>query len=232
MAMSCGYGAASLTERIYGWPAYAATRRRSRAADLHDRLGQRGHPRRPGRAVGARPAAGAGDLGVAARGALLLRPGVRDANPQRPGRLPARRGVPLLLLRLGDIVREGKPFPRPPLPADAAQRRRHIRYRGSSGAPMSYDPFGAAGGVPHRQRGRRAGGAARSRRAHRARAGLGELRRAAAARSRTVERGRDRSHDSRSCRLRCCAPSPGRNQFTANWCRCGPCPATKRPSGT
>ena len=55
MAMSCGYGAASLTERIYGWTSTAAARSRSRAADLHHRVRQRRHPRRAGRACRSPP---------------------------------------------------------------------------------------------------------------------------------------------------------------------------------
>ena len=54
MAMSCGYGAASLGERLYGWPAADGQPAGGRAADLHDGLGQRGHPGRPGRSCASR----------------------------------------------------------------------------------------------------------------------------------------------------------------------------------
>jgi hypothetical protein len=52
MAMSCGYGAASLTERIYGWTAAPAAESRRWATDLHHRIRQRRNTWWPRGAVG------------------------------------------------------------------------------------------------------------------------------------------------------------------------------------
>ena len=129
MAMSCGYGAASLTERIYGWPpspqreAAAGLLICTTASDSEGTLGGLVALSEPARL------AGAGGLGAAPRITVLVGPGVRDAHPERPGGLPARRRLPLLLVRVGDLVREGQPLPRPPLPAQPADRHRRRRPR-------------------------------------------------------------------------------------------------------
>ena len=48
MAMTCGYSAASLSERLYAWPAADGRASGGGPADRHDRIRQRRHPRRPG----------------------------------------------------------------------------------------------------------------------------------------------------------------------------------------
>ena len=48
MAMQCGYSAASLSERLYAWPAIGRAPASGGAADRHDSVRQRRHARRPG----------------------------------------------------------------------------------------------------------------------------------------------------------------------------------------
>ena len=81
MAMSCGYGAASLSERLYALAGRRRPRGRGRPADLHHRVRQRRHPRRSGRSS-ANPTRlqGWSISRTAPGGALLLRPGLRDAH--------------------------------------------------------------------------------------------------------------------------------------------------------
>ena len=89
---------------------------RSRAADRHHGIGQRRHPRRPGLAERAGTPAAGGVIGAGAGGTLLLGPDLRPPHARRPGRLPARRGLPLLRDGIGDVLRAGQPVPGPAVP--------------------------------------------------------------------------------------------------------------------
>ncbi len=123
--------------RMVGVP---AARGRGRASDLHHGIGQRRHAWWAGCTLRAGPASGAGGLRAATRVAVLIGSSLCDANSQRPGGLPARGGMPLLLVRIGDLVREGQPLPRPALPAHPPDADGHP-CPGSSGASMSSDPL-------------------------------------------------------------------------------------------
>lgn len=104
MAMSCGYGAASLAERIYAWPGSpqrdgaAGLLICTTASDSEGTLGGLVALSEPDRLQGLV------EICAAACGALLLRSGVRDADSQPAGRLPTWSRLPLLLVRLGDVV--------------------------------------------------------------------------------------------------------------------------------
>ena len=111
IALECGYSSASLSERIYaghrGRPA-------QRHPHLHRRPRRRGHPRRAG--VARRAARRCSRLVRRAlhdAAALLVRPAVRRAAAAAPRRLPARRGLPRLPVRLRDHLRARQPVPRP-----------------------------------------------------------------------------------------------------------------------
>ena len=116
--MSCGYGAASLTERIYGW---SASPQREAAAGLlicttaSDSEGTLG-----GLVALSEPARLQGLVLSALRRASRCSsdPVCAMRTPERPRGLPARRRLPLLLVRVRDLVREGQPIPRPALPAE------------------------------------------------------------------------------------------------------------------
>jgi hypothetical protein len=85
IALECGYSSASLSERIYSGP---------------PRRGRPAHPDHAARAGRRQP--------------VLLRPAMRRAAAPRPGRLPARRRLPRMPVRLRDHLRARQPVPRPP----------------------------------------------------------------------------------------------------------------------
>src|SRR5690606_8455053 len=72
---------------------------------------------------------------------LLLRPAVRGAAAPTPGRLPARRGLPRLPVRLRNHLRAGQPVPRPAV--RGASRRSRTRAL-SPRAMTSWSVFEAA----------------------------------------------------------------------------------------
>ena len=119
-AMTCGYCAASLSERLYAWPAVRGQARGGRAADLTTAsdsdgtlggLVQLSEPARLERVVSSA-------LHRAAR--CSSDPVCAMRTPGDTGGLPARRGLPLLRHGVGDLLRAGQPVPRPAIPAGPA----------------------------------------------------------------------------------------------------------------
>ena len=109
IALECGYSSASLSERIYSGP------EPGRHPHLHRRAGRRRHPRRARVAGRARAADQDHGARPAGRAALLLRPAVRGAAADGTRRLPARRRLPRVPVRLRDHLRARQPVPRPPV---------------------------------------------------------------------------------------------------------------------
>ena len=150
LAMTCGYGAASLSERLYAWPAAdgrppaAGMLIVTTASDSDGTLGglvQLSEPARLERVVSS---------ALRPRGPVLLRPGLRQADARGHGGLPARRGLPLLRHGVGDLLRAGQPVPRPAIPARPAGELTWL---------LLLKP--RARGVPHRHRGEADRGPAR-----------------------------------------------------------------------
>ena len=123
MAMTCGYSAASLSERLYAWPETDGRPPAAGLADRHHRIRQRRDPRRPGPAQRASPAGAGRDHRPVPGDAVLVGPGLRQTHAAGPGGLPARRGVPLLRDGVGNVVRAGQPVPRPAVPHRPARER-------------------------------------------------------------------------------------------------------------
>ena len=137
MAMSSGYGAASISERIYAWkpengrPPAAGLLLLTTSSDSDGTLGglvQLSEPQRLRRVV---------DHALTTGGTVLVRPGLRLPDADRPRGLPARCRLPLLHHGVRDLVRAGEPLPRPPLPGAAARTVRRPRLL--PGADVSED---------------------------------------------------------------------------------------------
>ena len=123
MAMTCGYSAASLSERLYAWPEAdgrppaAGLLIVTTASDSDGTLGglvQLSEPTRLEQVVTTA-------LDRATR--CSSDPLCATRTPREVGRFPARRGVPLLRDGVGNVVRAGQPFPRPAVPHRPARER-------------------------------------------------------------------------------------------------------------
>ena len=123
MAMQCGYSAASLSERLYAWPATderppaAGLLIVTTASDSDGTLGGLVAAERAG------TAAAGGVVGTGAGDAVLVGPDLRQADAGGPGGFPARGGVPLLRDGVGDVLRAGEPVPGPAVPHQPAGER-------------------------------------------------------------------------------------------------------------
>ena len=109
--MTCGYSAASLSERLYAWPEAdgrtpaAGLLIVTTASDSDGTLG--GLVQLSSRPGSQRVVAMA--LTRATR--CSSDPICAQAHPAGPGGLPARRGLPLLRHGVGDLLRAGQPLP-------------------------------------------------------------------------------------------------------------------------
>ena len=121
MAMSSGYGAASLSERIYAWrghertPAAAGLLLLTTSSDSDGTLGglvQLSEPSRLPRIV---------DNALRRASRCSSDPVCAYRTPADPRGLPARCRLPLLHDGVRDVLRAGQPLPRPPLPGAAAR---------------------------------------------------------------------------------------------------------------
>ena len=123
LAMTCGYSAASLSERLYAWPEAdgrppaAGLLIVTTASDSDGTLGGLVQLSEPARLEQVVTTA----LYRATR--CSSDPVCARRTPQDPGGLPARRGVPLLRDGVGDLVRAGQPVPRPAVPHRPARER-------------------------------------------------------------------------------------------------------------
>ena len=123
LAMTCGYSAASLSERLYAWPEADG---RAPAAGLlivttaSDSDGTLG-----GLVQLSSRSGSSGSSPWRSRRATRCSsdPICAQAHPAGPGGLPARRGLPLLRHGVGDLLRAGQPLPRPAVPHQPARER-------------------------------------------------------------------------------------------------------------
>ena len=103
--------------------------RRRRAADLHHRLRQRRHPRRPRRSQRTRPAPRHRHRRAPPRRPLLLRPGLRPCAPHDPEDFLHGAACHCCSFASETSCETRQPIPRPPVPAQPAYHQRRSRAR-------------------------------------------------------------------------------------------------------